>query len=153
MSDNLVYLCGQITGSTYEEARYGWRAQVVHACEDMPIRFLSPMRAKDHLAGDPGISPMGSDHVLSRENAITTRDRLDVMRSTLIFCNLLGTTDKSIGSMIEFGWADAFRKPVICCMEDDNIHRHVMVDSIIGWHCSTLEQGIFVLRSILTECI
>jgi len=148
-----VYLCGQITEASYNEARYGWRADVVHACEDLPIRFLSPMRGKDHLEGVRTLSPMGDpDHALSTPMAITTRDRLDVIRSTLIFANLLGMTHQSIGCPIEFGWADAYRKPIICCIEPEgNIHEHAMLSTLIGWRCETLESGIAVLRAVLSE--
>ena len=112
-----VYLCGQITGATYDEARYGWRLEVADACQDLPIRFLSPMRGKKHLAGVNSLSPMGdATNPLSTPMAITTRDRLDVMRSTLLFANLLGMGEKSIGCSIEFGWADALRIPIICCI-------------------------------------
>lgn len=153
MSNNLVYLCGKITGATYEEARYGWRLEVVEACRDLDIEFLSPMRAKEHLCGIKDLSPMGGNHVLSTAHAITTRDRFDVSRCSLIFANFLGMGDKTNGCSVEFGWADMLRKPIICCIEPDgsNPNEHAIITDLIGWRCDTLAQGIEVLRAVFAK--
>lgn len=152
-----LYLCGAITGLSYEEARYGWRKQVVEALAGSEIVPVSPMRWKTHLenvADRDSLSPLGDpESVLSCSRGLTTRDRFDVKRSHLLFANLLGMDRVSIGSMIEFGWADAWRIPILAIMEHGNRHEHAMVHELIGWRCHTLEEGITVARAVLTEGI
>lgn len=148
-----IYLCGQITGLSYDEARFGWREQVMKAFEGSVVQPLSPMRAKAHLAGVRSLSEFGDPaSVLSCPRGLTSRDYLDVKRSTLIFCNVLGMERVSVGSMIEFGWANALRIPIVCCIEPEgNPHDHAMVQELINWRCSSLEEGIEVARAIFSE--
>lgn len=147
-----IYLCGPITGSSYEETRYGWRRQIADALKDTDIECISPMRYKDNLHGVRSLSALGDpDSVMSCAKGITTRDRFDVQRSDVIFSNFLGCDRASYGSMIEFGWADAYRTPILCCIEADgsNLHEHGMVQDLIGWRCGSLEEGIDVIRRVL----
>jgi nucleoside 2-deoxyribosyltransferase len=149
-----VYLCGQITGLSYEAARYGWREQVCKAVSGTNICAISPMRAKDSLSQVNELSCWGDPaSVLSCPKGLTTRDRYDVERSDIIFANLLGMDRVSVGSMIEFGWADAMRIPILCVMEEDNPHQHAMVLDVVGWQCHTLEEGIAVMKAVLQEGI
>ena len=117
------------------------------------------MRAKmpeDYTEAAQGsMHPLGSGlNVLSTPRGITERDRFDTLRSDLIFCNLLGTNKISAGSMIEFGWADALRIPIILCMEEEgNVHDHAMVRAMASWIVPTLEEGIMVARAVLTPGI
>ena len=150
---NYVYLCGQITGATYDEARYGWRAKVTDHLHLFPnIQCLSPMRAKVKCGSDAeSLSHMGdADSIMSCPRGITTRDRWDVRRSSLIFANL--DMDKiSVGSMIEFGWADAWRIPIIAVMPEGNMHEHGIVNELIGFRVQTIEEGMEVAKAILGE--
>lgn len=146
-----IYLCGQITGLSGKQARYGWREIVYKALANTDIECLSPMRHKSHLDNVQSLSPLGNPgSVMSCAKGITTRDRFDVMRSDMLFCNLWGMTRASIGCMIEFGWADAFRVPILLIMEEGGEHEHGMVQDLVGWRCSSLEEGIEVTRRILT---
>ena len=43
-----VYLAGPISGLSYEEARYGWRSEILGMI-DGDIDVLSPMRQEGHL--------------------------------------------------------------------------------------------------------
>ena len=72
------------------------------------------------------------------------------MRCDMVLMNLLGATKVSIGSMIELGWADAFRKPVVLVIEEGNCHMHAIVQEIAGFIVPTLDQGIEVVKSILS---
>ena len=147
-----IYLCGQITGLSGQDARYGWRKEVADALADTDIECLSPMRFKDNLMGVSSLSALGDpDSVMSNAKAITTRDRFDVQRSDILFCNVMGMDRISAGSMIEFGWADAFRVPILCCIEPDgtNPHEHAMAQDLIGWRCASLGEGIGVIRKVL----
>ena len=153
-----IYLCGPITGCSFEEAKHGWRQKVYNQLNPIGINCLSPLR---HLTlgqlkeGDKeSMNPDGAEvGVLSTPRGLTERDRFDTMRSDIIFCNLLGAERASIGSMIEFGWADARRIPILVCMDEDNIHNHGMVTAIASWIVPTLEEGIEVVQDLLVPSI
>jgi len=150
-----VYLSGPITGLGYEEARYGWRQKVKQALyHALPnVRCLSPMRYKAHLENIASLSPFGAPgSILSSPDAIVARDRFDTRRSSLMFCNLLGATKISMGTSIELGWADAWRVPVVVCIEPNgNPHDHAMLigGGMTGWRVNTLEDGIRVVEAVL----
>ncbi len=150
-----IYLCGAITGLTFADAKYGWRQSVELELKNTDIEILSPMRGKmapRYEGTDAPLSPLGDpDSVLSCDRGITARDRYDVQRSALLFCNLLGMDRISVGSMIEFGWADAARVPILAIMEEGNIHEHGIVNQLISWRCSSLLEGIEVVKSVLKE--
>lgn len=143
-----VYLSGPITGLTYVGAT-DWRdyAKAVLAPE---IDGLSPMRAKDYLAGEQALAAAGySEKALSCAKGITTRDRYDTTRADLMLVNLLGAERVSIGTMIEFGWADAARVPIVLVMGDGNPHDHAMVREMAGFIVPTLDEGLDIVKAIL----
>lgn len=150
-----VYLAGAISGLTYGEGQ-SWRD---HACNLLVERGLlgySPLRAKDYLRSVGTIEqsyqiqaqPCGC---LSSDRGIMTRDRYDVMTADAVLIYLLGTGSRvSVGTCIEFGWADAFRKPIVVVMEPEgNVHDHPMVREATGFRVATLEEGIEVIDRIL----
>lgn len=144
----LVYLCGPITGLSYAGAT-DWRAGVRDKLAP-EIDALSPMRGKEYLRAETDLG-FNYDHtLLSSNRAITTRDRFDTMRCDLVLANLLGATRVSIGSMIEFGWADAARVPIIAVMESEgNLHDHGMVKEMAGWIVHSLDEAVAIARAVL----
>ena len=149
---NTIYLCGAITGLSGKQARYGWRAEVHDALADTDIECISPMRHKDNLMDVSTLSPLGNPElVMSCASGLTARDRFDVARSDVLFCNLLEATQVSSGSMIEFGWADALRIPILCCIEADgsNPNEHAMLQELTDWRCGSTKEGIEVIRHVL----
>lgn len=146
-----VYLCGPITGLSYEEAQKGWREQVAHHLRLIrDVVIVSPMRSKQHLEGAEDLSPLGGPHLLGTPRAIVTRDRYDVRRSVLIFANFIDADRVSIGSVWELGWANAWNIPIICCVEAGSLHDHAFVREM-AWTCPTVEQGILAAKALLTE--
>lgn len=151
-----VYLCGPITGATLQECKFGWRQHVFDQLLLAGINSWSPMRHKIVFSEEDqkSMSPMGSDlSVLTTPRGLTERDRYDTIRSDLVFCNLLGAKRVSIGSMIELGWADSNRIPVVLCMEPDNLHNHAMVRETVSWIVPTLEEAIEITKAVLTPSI
>ena len=149
-----VYLCGPITGCTFVEAKVGWRKDVFDALQPHGIDALSPLRhlRTDQISGEDekSMNPMGAEvGCLSTPRGLTERDRFDTLRADLIFCNLLGAERPSIGSMIEFGWADANRIPILLCMEENTPHNHGMVHASASWIVPTLDEGIEVTKDLL----
>lgn len=145
--NRLVYLCGPITGCTYEGA-VDWRDEVTEKLWP-GITGLSPMRHKEYLLNDVDIADSYDEHIMSTTKAITVRDRFDTMRCDMLIANLLGAERVSIGSMLELGWADSKRIPSVVVMKEDNIHFHGMVREIAGWVVPTLEEAVKITNSTL----
>ena len=70
-----VYLAGPILRLSYSDATQ-WRTYVT--AQIAPLEALSPMRAKEFLAGCESIPNKHEDHVLNAPSGIITRDRFDV---------------------------------------------------------------------------
>lgn len=147
--DFLVYLAGPIAGLTYKDGQ-SWRDYVA---QNVPqeIRTISPLRAKEvELARVGIIEDAYENNPLTSTTGITSRDRFDCMRADAVLFNMLGAKKVSIGTCIEFGWADACRKPIILVMEDEgNLHEHAMVRGVTGWRVNSLDKGIALLEAIL----
>jgi len=144
-----VYLAGPITGQSFKGAT-DWRKYAAKKLRP-EIVAVSPMRGKDYLEYLPTIGGT-SDEAYARQSAICTpkgvitRDRWDVATSDAVLMNLLGAERVSIGTMIEAGWADAHRKPVVVVREKDNIHSHMMLDEIAGYTVADLDEAIHIIK-------
>lgn len=151
MRKQTVYLAGPVTGLSYKGAT-DWRKQATEWLSARGLRGLDPMRGKHYLLGETKLAAKGyEDTVLSNEKAITTRDRFDTQRADVVIMNFLGATKISAGTMIEMGWADSVRTPIIVVMEKDgsNPHDHAMIRSIAGYWVESLEEAVDVAASIL----
>lgn len=150
-NNGLVYLAGPITGLSYGES-VDWRDEAMGLLRHgpRPLRGLSPMRAKSYLAGERRITGSYEDTALSSKKGITARDRWDVERCDVVLMNLLGAESVSIGTMIEAGWADSYRKPVVLVIEENgNVNDHPILREIGGFHVGTLEAGVNIVRALL----
>ena len=147
-----VYLAGQISGLNYAGATE-WRDDVIAQLAAVGIKGLSPMRAKNYLAGiadlDKNCVEYGAINVLSSPRGIMTRDRFDATRCDVILVNLLGADRVSIGTVMELAWADLSRIPIVCVMEPGNIHEHAMVGEAIGYRVHTLQEAVDIVKAIL----
>lgn len=145
----LVYLAGPITGLSYGNAT-SWRTYAIEQLK--PVFGLSPLRGKDYLINETDIAAAGySEHHLSTPKGITSRDRFDCQRADVVIMNLVGATRVSIGTMIELGWADSKRIPVIVVMEDGNLHDHAMVNEMASFIVPDLDEAIKLTKKILIE--
>lgn len=107
------------------------------------------MRGKEFLKKYTKLREGISNHFLTTDDAITTRDKWDVGYSGAVLFNFLGAKEISKGSMTEYGWASAFDKPIITIMEDkDNVNDCVMVRSLSGYRVNTLENGILCAKAL-----
>lgn len=158
MSKPMVYLAGPIAGQTYDES-VGWREWATAELGLYGISALSPMRAKNYLSsyngkldskdGAPIMKDGYDEFPLSTDDAITARDRMDVMRSDLVLFHFPPGLDRvSIGTCIEFGWADAFRKPRVVSMSDD-VHNHAMIRSLTDFKAKSVEEAVRIAVGIL----
>lgn len=150
-----VYLAGPITGLTYDDGQ-DWRLYAKRSLDAYGIDGFSPLRAKTHLrdlgvldaAGTAESAYLGLS-ALSEPQGITARDRFDCMARDLVLVNFVGAERISVGTCIELGWADAARVPLVVAMEEDNIHRHAMVNTVAGFIVPTLEEALDVCKAVL----
>lgn len=147
-----VYLCGPIAGLTATDAKLGWR-QIIASMLSPDIHAVSPMRAEPDTASGEKLSyrpEAYASHPMLTADAITARDRFDVMRCDMVVANLTGGKI-SMGSMIELGWADAYRKPVVAILTPEDVHWHVMVQSIAAVIAPDLKTAATTVNKWLSE--
>jgi nucleoside 2-deoxyribosyltransferase len=145
-----VYLAGPITGLTYGGTTE-WRDYAIKELDNVGVEGISPMRGKDYLLQETSIREQYDEYILSTQRAITTRDRWDCTNCDVVLANLLGATERiSIGTIMEYGWADAARNPIVTVMEKEgNPHDHAMVREVSGYRVETLDEALFVCKTIL----
>lgn len=146
-----VYLAGPITSLDFKGAT-DWRKYAQKELAKADITGVSPMRAKDYLKQETNLSALGySDRPMSCSRGIITRDRNDVRTADLLLVNLLGAKQISLGTAVEYGWADAYRVPIITVIEKEgNPHEHAFIRELTGFRVETLEEGIYLAKAILT---
>ncbi|MHC4188392.1 MAG: hypothetical protein ACYSUB_01730 [Planctomycetota bacterium] len=144
----LIYLTGPIGGCSYGEATT-WRGQVTAMLVGYNAKCLSPMRGKDYLAQETSIDDVEYETPLSCPKGVYTRDRWDSLRCDLMIANLLGSKKVSIGTMMEWAWADSQGTPIIMVMEEDNIHNHLLVRGGPGYRVDTLDEAVVLAKAIL----
>jgi hypothetical protein len=150
----IVYLAGPISGETYAEAT-DWRIEFTqrfqrHIGDTDGVVCLDPMRGKAYLDVPDTIKDEYASTQMSSARGITVRDRFDTMRSDIVVMNLLGAKKVSIGSMIEAGWLDSKRIPLILVMEHEgNIHHHSMLREIASWVVPNLDGAEQIIRSLM----
>lgn len=151
MKEFLLYCAGPITGVSYGDST-DWREYVANKLP-AHIRAVSPMRGKKYLANEKTIKDSYEEHPLSCQKGITCRDRMDVMRCDMILVNFLGAKKVSIGSVMEIAWADAWRKPIIMVMEQDNVHSHAMLREVSGFIVYNLDDAIAIANAVLSPTL
>lgn len=146
-----IYLAGPIAGLTYSEATHGWRQEVSNALAGTGIQCYSPMRGKVFLKDHAG--PIGKEgyeqHPMSRMQGILGRDRNDVMEADLIFMNVQGAKSVSIGTTVELGWADAFRKPIVLVTDKEGPHNHAFFTGLATYVCHDVATAIDCTKALL----
>lgn len=147
-----VYLAGPISGLTYDGA-VDWRQDVARRLADNGVTAWSPMRAKEYLCAEQSLNSKGynaSVSALSTPGGIVTRDRWDCQRADVVLVNFVGAKRVSIGTVLELAWADAARVPIVAAMEPGNLHEHAMVEALVGFRTSTLEEAVDAVLALAT---
>lgn len=149
-----VYLAGPIASKDWDGAN-SWRRRVRKTLSQHQIVCVSPLRGKREYFPTNGTAITHQtdnyvDHPLTRAAGITGRDRHDIRTVDLMIANLLGATEKVCGTAIEFGWADAWRVPIILVMErEGSVADHPMLRQIAEFHVETLDEACDLARMIL----
>jgi nucleoside 2-deoxyribosyltransferase len=145
-----VYLSGPISGLSYKEA-VDWRIDFATELASVHIKALNPLRSKNYLSHIKDLTGSYDNYsVLSSARGIITRDRWDTTRCDVMFVNFLGAKKVSIGTVMEIGWADICRIPIVCAMEKtDNINDHPMITEAIGFRVDSLQMGLIIIKGLL----
>lgn len=146
-----VYLAGGMSNLGFEEADR-WRQEAVRTLEPFGLQCLSPMRFKPYLKTEGKIdrnTHLRGSGAWSTDAGLTDRDRRDCTTSACVLMNLMGAERASIGSMIEVGWADAHRVPLIVAMEAGGKHDHPMVRRIASAVLPTIEEATQAVLELL----
>lgn len=145
-----VYLAGPISGCDYNTAT-DWREETAIELAKYGIQGMSPMRCKSYLSdlADLGVEDVHEMNVCSTPRGIMTRDRYDCTNCDVLLVNFLGAERVSIGTVMEIAWADLCRTPIVVAMEEDNIHKHAMVNEAIGFQTPTLAEAVEIVKGIL----
>ena len=146
--DYLVYMTGPIGGCSYDGATT-WRQQFSEMLAGYNAKCLSPMRGKEYLAQETNIDSVEYGTASSCPKGVYTRDRWDSLRCDLMIANLADAEAVSIGTMMEWAWADSQGTPIIVVMRVDNIHNHILVKGGPGFRVDTLEEAAELAKAIL----
>jgi len=148
-----VYLAGPITDLSYDDARKGWRLEAWDKFAKLGVDAASPMRGKDCLKDAKSLHRQTADYekqTITSPQGITGRDRNDVKTCDVMLANFLGAKQASIGTAIEFGWADAWRIPIVLVMEDEgNPHDHLMITTMATYRVNNLDDGIKLVNLLV----
>ena len=143
------YLAGSMTGLAYDEST-GWREYVAGVLDSDTLKTLSPLRYKKFLESKGTLHALGyADNVMTTTRGVISRDRFDCTRCDVLFVNLLAATQISIGTAMEMAWANLKQTPVVCVMEEGNIHEHAMLSETIDFRVESVDEGIEVVKAIL----
>ena len=153
-----IYLAGPMAGISKQSAD-SWRDYVaarldgVHEMPSGPsveILCWNPTRGEDTDSSAKFSAVATNTSPCNSTQGILGRDRNDVMTADLVFMNVTGAKRVSIGTTVELGWADAYRKPLILVMEKSgNIHEHLFFDGLCTYRVDNLDAGIDCARHIL----
>lgn len=151
MSRPTVYLAGPVTGLDFDSAT-NWRDHAEARLEMHGIRAVNPLRCNEYLRQYGTLAQYINIHPLSTNSGITHRDRFDVMNCDAVLAYFPAEIDRvSIGTCIEFGWADICRKPVVMVRAEGSAYDHAMLNEIAGWITPDFDQGIEIITAILSH--
>lgn len=123
----LIYLAGPISGCN-EDQIMGWR---LHA---------NKIFAQEGMVG---LCPIDvTSEGMDLKSIAVLRDKMDVERCDAVMMNLSGAMRVSIGTMVELGWASAYKKPIILILEKGNLHDHGFVTTLADDIYETVDEAI-----------
>lgn len=138
-----------MTGVRLKKAM-AWRLYVkqrLPACFKTRNPILSERRAE----GDRKIPKENKSGLLGKGKTFTRKDKNDVKRSSLVFINLLGAEQVSIGTICELAWAYIFGVPTIVVIDRKNVHWHPFVIEMADVVVDNLDDGINAVKALLLD--
>jgi len=117
-----IYLAHPMTGLTTEEVT-DYYSEIKRILADMGYCVLHPMVAKGvDLNGV--IRPTGEVSSVCNKHAVIERDSWMVNQADVVYLDLSGSSQISIGCMMELAWSYILKKHTIVVMPKGNIHEH-----------------------------
>ena len=152
MNRATVYLAGPIAHTESGKA-FEWRSHVGTRLLNLGYDVLSPLRGKMLLkkVAIGGDMHQYQDYGPFYSSAgIMQRDHFDVVRSDVLFINLLGH-DRTTGTIMEMAWAYHMQKPMIVAIEDEgNGHDvHPMIKQCLTFRSSDLDDAVDMLDMVV----
>jgi len=143
-----VYLCGTIT----TDPKYlNWRTETEEKLATWGIDALSPIRGKTASQW----SSNGLDSIqltIYDRGGFVDRDYRDVRRCDAVLVMFFEPPDRqSIGTWVEFGWADEMRKPIVVASDLPEVIQHPFIWKRAARVCPTLEEAQLYLQFLLGE--
>jgi nucleoside 2-deoxyribosyltransferase len=146
-----VYLAGQITDLTYDDAK-SWRDVAARALRTAGIAGLCPMRAQQHLRDHGVLVGSYEDNVTTTARAIMHRDHYDCHRCDIVIANVLDMERISAGTTMEIAWAYHAHKPVILVEGCTGIHQaHPMIAEAITYRVDTVAEAVRLAVALLGD--
>ncbi len=143
----MIYLAGPIRGLSYRGAT-DWRNEIADTLFAMGHLPVDPMRGKDFLRRKMVITGAYEDHPLASAKGIYGRDLFDVDSCDILFANLLGTKEVSIGTVMEIQRGHDRGRYVLVIMEEGNIHDHPFVQEAASLVVGSLEDALRVVEKL-----
>lgn len=125
-----IYLAHPISGLSYEDVMRYYHAASI-ALRKAGYAVLCPMQGKDYLRTETVLRAEGYKNPISTNQAIVRRDHWMVEQADIVYVNLAGSTQISIGSLFELAWAYHLRKHVVLAMDqqtpEQKLYAHAFV--------------------------
>ncbi|HCA51619.1 MAG TPA: hypothetical protein DEP24_00910 [Mycobacterium sp.] len=159
-----VYLAGPILGCTKGEAN-DWRKYVDDRVSKrlditMPpemdcwvrskIRGISPLRCEP-IVGEV-YTAIYDDPKFGTAKAIGVKNLYDTKAADIVLAYLpkpAAGKERSLGTVLEIGWAKAIGKPVIIVTDDPFVQGHPVVQFCADWMLDDLDQAVDVIVGLL----
>ncbi len=133
-----IYLAHPMTGLTSEEV-FRYYDTVTERLKKHNL--YSPVMAKDYLREHDKLAKT-FPAPLSTAKAIYHRDSWMINESNAVLCDFTDAKEISIGCCMKLALANAWRKHVVCVMDENNIHYHPFVTECCDVIFGTLDEAI-----------
>ena len=150
MTKRFIYLAGPILGCTGKEAN-DWRKYVSDILKPHGIIGISPLRCEP-LIGTTYNATYDIDPCFGTARAIAAKNLYDVQNCDLTLAYLPippAGKHQSFGTIGEIFWSHGLNKRVILVSDDPEINNHPVIDSVVNWKLTNLDQAIKVCIGVV----
>jgi hypothetical protein len=146
-----IYLARPISGCTPLEVAFYYKDLAAQLGE-VGYTVLCPMKGKGTLRTELIYRSADYRAPVATNNSIVNRDRWMVKHACdIVYMNLIGAKQASIGCMFELAWANESGKYVVLAMDEKNIHNHAFVKIAAHTIFPTHEEAVKYLIDFVRE--
>ena len=152
MSKNLsIYLVHPISGLTYEQVM-GYYKEKRELYGSLGYTVFNPMTGKKQLRPEVEYKAHGVlGNPVATNHSIFERDNWMLHTVDVVFADLLGCKNISIGSCMELAVAAHLRKHTVAAIEPGNPHMHAFVLEAVDTQFDTEPEAREYLRQLVQE--